>query len=64
MAAYAARLNLSRKGFTLNTEYARKINDPSQRNNFIYREGEALFAALSYSKKGFGVTLSEKELIT
>jgi Family of unknown function (DUF6029) len=62
VAAYAARLNLSRSGFTLNTEYARKINDPSQRNNFIYREGEALFAALSYSKKGFGITLSGKRI--
>ena len=60
VGAAAARLNLGYGGFAFSTEYAYKINDPSAINNFIYKEGQALLASLSYSQKGFGAVLQVK----
>ncbi len=62
VAAYAARINLNHGGFSLKGEYAYKINDPSELNNFIYKNGEALYLSSSYSQKGFGVILSAKRI--
>ena len=39
-----------------------KYNDPSASNNFIYKEGQALLANVSYSKKGFGFSLAGKRI--
>lgn len=54
----AYRFNLGYKGFRLETEYASKINDPNNSNNYIYKKGEALFVTGTYSKKGFGISTS------
>jgi hypothetical protein len=60
VGASAGRFLLQRGKISLNGEYARKINDPSADNNFIYKEGEAFYAQTAYSTKGFGLTLSAK----
>ena len=60
VGASAGRFLIRRGKVSLNGEYARKINDPSGDNNFIYKDGEAFFAETAYSTKGFGLTLSAK----
>ena len=62
VGAYGARLNVIRGNYTFMAEYARKENDPSADNNFIYRDGEALVLQGSYSRKGFGISLSAKRI--
>lgn len=52
----AYRMNFGYKGFRLEAEYATKINDPNNSNQYIYKKGEALFSTLSYSTKGFGIS--------
>lgn len=54
----AGRLKLTRNNFTLNTEYASKINDPSYDNKFIYKPGEAFLMQASYAMKGFALSVS------
>jgi hypothetical protein len=58
----AARINITRGGFNINSEYAYKINDPSSENSYIYKPGEALLISTSYSKKGFGLLLNAKRI--
>ncbi|MBL4592831.1 MAG: hypothetical protein JKX68_03325 [Flavobacteriales bacterium] len=60
VGAYSGRFDIRRGKVSFNGEYAKKINDPSADNNFIYKEGEAFFAQTTYSTKGFGLTLSAK----
>lgn len=60
VGAYAGRFLLRRGKVNLNGEFARKINDPSADNGFIYKDGEAFFLETAYSTKGFGITLSAK----
>lgn len=60
VGAYSTRMNLRYKGFSLLTEYANKINDPSAENNFIYKEGESLLVNATYSGKGLGVLFETK----
>jgi uncharacterized protein DUF6029 len=62
VSAYSGRLNLSRGNFNLGGEFAYKINDPSSVNNFIYKNGEALFLTAAYTQKGFGATLAVKRI--
>ena len=62
VGAAAARINLGFGNFAFSTEYAYKINDPSSINGFIYKEGQALMASLSYSQKGFGAVLQVKRV--
>ena len=62
VASYAGRMNLGYGRFGLSAEYARKINDPSAFNNYIYREGQELLASLSYSQKGLGIVLQAKRV--
>jgi len=57
---YGGRFNLNIGGFNWLTEYAHKINDPSARNNYIYKGGDGLFTNLSWSKKGLGISLMSK----
>ncbi|MCK9339715.1 MAG: DUF6029 family protein, partial [Bacteroidales bacterium] len=45
VATWAARLNFGYKGFRLETEYAHKINDPNKTNQYIYKDGEALYVS-------------------
>lgn len=60
VGASAGRFTIQRSKVRFSGEYARKINDPSADNNFIYKEGEAFFAETGYSTKGFGLTLMAK----
>jgi len=62
VASYAGRLNLGYGRFTFSTEYARKINDPSEFNNYIYKDGQELLASLAYSQKGLGMVLQVKRV--
>ena len=62
VGAFAGRINLGYGRFAFTTEYAHKINDPSDFNNYIYKEGQALLSSLSYSQKGFGVILQVKRV--
>jgi hypothetical protein len=54
----AGRLRLSRNNFSLNTEYAYKINDPSLDNKFNYKSGDAMLVQASYATKGFALSLA------
>lgn len=62
VGAFAGRINMGLGKFDFMTEYAYKINDPSATNNFIYKEGQALLASLSYSQKGLGMSLQVKRI--
>ena len=55
-----ARLSILNGGWSLSTEFAYKINDPSLFNGYIYKPGNALLATLGYTKTGFGATLAAK----
>ena len=60
VACYGGRLNLNYAGANFYSEYAHKINDPSQMNLYIYKPGDAILLDLSYSRKNFGVELKSK----
>ncbi|MBN2175397.1 MAG: hypothetical protein JW731_14795 [Bacteroidales bacterium] len=60
VSAFSGRFNISNGRVNFLGEYAYKINDPSEINNNIFKEGQALFLSASYSQKGFGVTLGTK----
>ncbi|MEA2041788.1 MAG: DUF6029 family protein [Bacteroidota bacterium] len=62
VGAFSGRFNISRGLFTISSEYAHKINDPSNDNGYIYKDGDALFINTSYSMKGFGILLSAMRL--
>jgi hypothetical protein len=62
VAGWASRLNLSRGGFRIESEYAFKINDPSADNGFIFKPGEALLINAGYAGNGIGVSLSAKRV--
>lgn len=47
-----------RNNFSLNGEYAYKINDPSSDNNFGYKFGDAILLQANYATKGFALSLS------
>ena len=42
----------------MESEFAHKINDPNNTNNYIYKNGNAFLLTASYSMKGFGVEAS------
>jgi hypothetical protein len=56
VAIWASRIQLGYKGLQLDAEYANKMNDPNASNQYIYKNGEALFLSLSYSMKGLGIS--------
>ncbi|MCQ2285344.1 MAG: DUF6029 family protein [Bacteroidales bacterium] len=58
VALWAARMQFGYKGLRLEAEYANKINDPNFTNGYIYKNGDAFLATLSYSMKGLGVSAS------
>ncbi len=62
VGASAGRLTIQQGKLRFSGEYARKINDPSADNGFIYKEGEAYFVETAYSTKGFGISLSAKSV--
>ena len=58
VGSQAIRFNLSRNNFSLNGEYAYKINDPSLDNNFIYKAGNATLLQAVYAGRGFALSVS------
>ncbi len=60
VASYAGRINIANGGFNFYAEYALKDNDPNATNNFIYKDGQAIYSTVSYSTKGFGLFLATK----
>lgn len=58
VGSQAIRFNLSRNNFSLNGEYAYKINDPSLDNNFIYKSGNAALLQAVYATKGFALSVA------
>ncbi|NLO52525.1 MAG: hypothetical protein GX103_15370 [Bacteroidales bacterium] len=60
VGSWAARTNIAHGGFNFYGEYARKGADPNATNNYIYREGSAVYSTLSYSTKGLGIFLATK----
>lgn len=63
VSAFSGRVNVSRGGFILSSEYAYKINDPSADNSVLYgypifKDGNALFVNASWSKRGIGFLLT------
>lgn len=62
VGAAAMRLNITYGHFSLQSEYARKGQDPWAGNNYIYRPGEALLLHMGYSKRGFSASLQAKHI--
>lgn len=62
VGSWAGRATISRGRWTLFTEAAYKINDPSTVNNYIYKDGHALLVNLTYSRKGLGLLLAAKRI--
>ena len=56
----AGRMNLSYGTFNLNSEYAYKINDPSEDNDYIYKPGQAFLTTATYARSGLGILVSTK----
>jgi hypothetical protein len=62
VGSFAGRINLSRGGFSLFSEYVEKMNDPSADNGFIYKKGQALLLNTAYSQKGLGMSFTAKKI--
>lgn len=62
VGAASVRMDLARGGFGLQAEYARKGQDPSIMNNYIYKNGEALWMSASYSQKGLSANIQAKRV--
>lgn len=62
VGAWSGRINISRRGWAFESEYAYKINDPSFTNNYIYKNGNSIIMSGSYSQKGLGLVLSGKRV--
>lgn len=62
VATMGGRLGITVGKFDFYTEYAYKINDPSAMNHYIYKNGQALMASLSFSQKGLGLLAAFKRL--
>jgi hypothetical protein len=60
VGATAGRITIAYNNLQFNGEYVTKINDPNADNNYIYKNGEAIFGNLTFSKKGFGLALNAK----
>lgn len=56
VGAWSVRANYTTPRWNLYTEYAYKINDPNNKNGFIYKEGQALLVNATYSVKGLGIS--------
>ncbi len=58
--AWDVRAQLNKGNFSLLAEYARKTDDPSFANGYIYKPGSAAMLSASYSKKGLSLLLQAK----
>lgn len=62
VAAVGVRCFFSWKLLNITGEYVYKINDPSQSNNMIYKDGNGTYFSMSISKPGIGLTISGKRV--
>ena len=62
VGAWSGRININKGGWSFESEYAHKINDPSFTNNYIYKNGNSIIVSGSYSQKGLGLVLSGKRV--
>ena len=62
VGAWSGRMNINKGGWSFESEYAHKINDPSFTNNYIYKNGNSIIVSGSYSQKGLGLVLSGKRV--
>lgn len=62
VSAFAGRASLRWKNWSLDGEYAWKINDPFQLNRYVYNPGSALYLNLTWARQGIGVNLSGKRI--
>ena len=62
VATGGGRLSFARGGFTAYSEYVYKSGDPSITNNFVFKDGQALYFNMGYTKKGLGITAGTKWL--
>ncbi|MEE2931602.1 MAG: DUF6029 family protein [Bacteroidota bacterium] len=57
VSVYSGRMNIQYDNWDYYIEYANKINDPEGSGNYNYAEGNAMISNLTYSKRGFSVSL-------
>lgn len=62
IGAGSVRMNVSNGGWDLQAEYARKGQDPNIVNDYIYRNGEALFVSATYAQRGFSANVQAKRV--
>ena len=62
VGAFNGRLSITKGNSSINIDYAYKINDPSDDNNYIYKNGTGLIVTTNYSQKGFGLSLGIKRI--
>lgn len=58
--ATSLRATIQKGNFSIQSEYAHKWNDPTQDNNYIYKNGTAFFLSTTYSKRGMSILLQAK----
>ncbi len=62
VGAASVRADATYGRWNMQAEYARKGQDPSIMNEYIYRPGEALMMGLTYSMRGFSANLQAKHV--
>lgn len=62
VGASAGRINVTNGGFSLYTEYAYKINDPSAVNGYLYNPGQSVLGKISYAQKGLSIELTGERI--
>lgn len=60
--AWSGRTHIGYKDFSLDAEYAYKVNDPGASNNGSYNPGNALYLTANYAVRGLGVNLAAKRI--
>jgi hypothetical protein len=62
VGASAGRINIIFGDFSIGSEYAYKINDPSTANGYNYKNGEVLLLMANYSRTGFAASIRAKHI--
>jgi hypothetical protein len=57
VGAWSLRANYTTPRWNLYAEYAYKINDPNNKNGFIFRPGQGLLVNATYSVRGLGASV-------
>ena len=62
VGAFNGRASITKGNLSMHIDYAYKINDPSDDNGYIYKNGNGLILTTNYSKKGLGIALGVKRI--